>query len=178
MQESWPYKRDLLRFASEFQRRATHQIWRDSSLWKAEQLLFVGFYFVRKLIENRKVTDGCARRSILIQSAKLSRDREVSDFMRYDLEKDLETAEFTDVKVDVSQLCDKIIHVWWCTPIQRVQGGLAGYIFTTDRKKNAELWLLPTESIVDVFTSFGRNEIRSLRKMRDADGRLTFWQAE
>lgn len=177
MLESWPYKRDLLKFSADFQRRVARQTWRDSSLEKAEKSLFVGFYFVRKLIENRKVTDACIRRSVAIKRASLRRSREVSDFMRHDLEKDLETAEFIEAKVDVNQLCDKIIHAWWCIAVQAEDGGLSGYILTTDKKRNAELWFVPAESIIEVFNRFGKSDIKSLRKARDENGRLTYWSA-
>jgi hypothetical protein len=178
MDESWPYKRDLLNFAADFQRRASRQIWRSNSIEKAEKMFFVGFYFVRKLIENRKVTDVCSRSNATIGRAVLRRTREVSDFKRYDLEKDLRTEDFAEGKVDVNQLCDKVVHTWWCVPVQAQTGGLAGYILTTDKKRNTELWSVPIESIVSVFTRFGQDDITSLRMQRDNNGRLTFWQAE
>jgi hypothetical protein len=178
MNESGPYKLDLLRFSADFQRRAKHQIWRESSISKAEQRMFVGFYFVRKLIEGRKVTDACARSSALVGRATLRRSREVSDFKREDLEKDLGSAEFAEAAVDVNQLCDKVVHAWWCIPMQNENGGLAGYIFTTDKKRNAELWSLPSQSIIDLFARFGENDISSLRMERTGNGRLIYWRAE
>ena len=178
MHESWPYKRDLLIFAASFRQRIGRQVWRDSSLEKAEKILFVGFYFVRKLIENRKVTDACIRNSVAIQRAFIRRSRQVSDFMRHDLEKDLQNAEFVETKVDVNQLCDKVVHAWWCIPIQGEDGGLAGYVLTTDKKKNAEFWFVPSESIVEVFTRFAESDIKSLKKKRDDNGRLVYWRAE
>jgi hypothetical protein len=45
-------------------------------------------------------------------------------------------AEFAEAKVDVNQLCDKVVHAWWCIPVQGESGGLAGYILTTDKKRN------------------------------------------
>jgi hypothetical protein len=164
MYESWSYRRDLFAFADDFRRRTSRQIWRESSIKKAEKMLFVGFYFVKKLIENRKVSDVCARSSAMIGRATLKRTREVSDFMRHDLEKDLHSVEFTDAKVDVSQLCDMIVHAWWSIPVQNESGGLAGFILTSDKRKNKELWSVPSHSIVDVFTRFGKSSISSLLK--------------
>lgn len=56
--------------------------------------------------------------------------------------------------------------------------GLAGYILTTDKKKNAELWFVPTKSIVDAFTCFAKSDIASVKKARNENGRLTYWSAK
>lgn len=178
MQESWPYRVDLHWFARSFEARSKKQLWRADSLSKAEKMLFVGFFFVRKLIESQRVTDGCARSSTTIRRAAIQRKREVSAFMRDDLLKDLARADWLEQKVDVHQLADKIIHAWWIIPFQGEQSGLGGFISTTDRQRNAELWLLPISSIVEVFERFAGSTIRELRMARDENGRLTYWRAE
>lgn len=66
MQESWPYRSDLAAFARSFAARSKRQIWRDDSLSKAEKMLFVGFFFIRKLIECQRVTDQCAKSSVAV----------------------------------------------------------------------------------------------------------------
>ncbi|NII11552.1 hypothetical protein [Oleiagrimonas sp. C23AA] len=177
MQESSSYRNELSQYARDFEARRRKQLWRDDSLFKAERMLFVGFLFVRKLIECKKVTDACVRSSVTIQRSSLRRTREVSDFMRDDLLNDIDSAEWVESVVDVHQLADKIIHVWWIMPVQSSQGGLHGHIFTTDRKRNSELWLLPTEAVVSVFQRFSREVISSVHTRRDALGRLTYWQA-
>lgn len=53
MHESWPYRGDLAAFARSFAARGKRQMWRDDSLSKAEKMLFVGFFFIRKLIERQ-----------------------------------------------------------------------------------------------------------------------------
>ncbi|BDU19433.1 hypothetical protein DYGSA30_08900 [Dyella sp. GSA-30] len=141
-------------------------------------MLFVGFLFVRKLIECKKVTDSCARSSAKVLRATIRRAREVSDFKRDDLFKDLDSAVWVDTKVDVHQLADKVIHAWWITPIQNEAGGLDGFIFTTDRQRNTELWWLEVNSVVEVYDRFATQVITEIRAARDESGRLTFWQAK
>jgi hypothetical protein len=141
-------------------------------------MLFVGFLFVRKLIECGKVSDVSARSSTEISRARINRNREVSAFMRHDLLKDLESVSWEPSKVDVHQLADKVIHSWWIIPISNETMGLDGFVFTTDRQRNSELWLLPTTSVISVFQLFGRSAIRKSQAARDDHGRLTYWKAE
>jgi hypothetical protein len=178
MQESLPYREELSRYATLFAARRKRQLWRDDSLARLERALFVGFLFVRKLIECRKVTDACARSSTTIGRAPINRARLVSDFQRDDLVDDLIHVEWTMGKVDVHQLADKVIHSWWILPARDEGRGLAGFIFTTDRQRNAELWFLPTDSVAKVFRTFGRAAINSLHKRRDPEGRLIYWEAK
>lgn len=151
MHDSWPYRKELADFAEDFERRRARQIWRDDSMAKAERMLFIGFLYVRKLIESRKVTDACARASVAISRSTIVRDYEVSDFKRDDLEKDLPHATWTESKVDVRQLADKVLHAWWLLPVQRNNAGLEGFILTTDRQRNTEFWQLPTNSIIGIY---------------------------
>ena len=178
MQESRPYREELSQYAKLFAARRKQQLWRDDSLAKVERALFVGFLFVRKLIEGKKVTDACARSSTTIGRAPIRRAHQVSDFQRDDLIDDLVCVEWTMGKVDVHQLADKVIHSWWILPARDEGSGLAGFIFTTDRQRNAELWFLPTNSVATVFRSFGRAAINSLHKRRDREGRLIYWEAK
>jgi hypothetical protein len=176
MRESFPYRRDLLAYAASFRSRQKSQRWGDSSLAKAEKMLFVGFLFVRKLIECQKVSDACARGSTKISRGRVLRSYQVSSFSRDDLIDDLNGISWNTSIIDVRQLCDKVIHTWWILPTQR-RSGLAGFIITTDRLRNSELWHIPTPSIVKVFELFGHSHVRRISAERDDSGRLTYWQA-
>ena len=177
MQDSSPYKRELADFAASFERRQARQIWREASVARAERMLFIGFLYVRKLIECRKVTDAAARFSVEILRSTITRSREVSDFRREDLEKDLAGATWSDSRVDVQQIADKVLHSWWLVPVRGPSTGLAAFILTTDRQRNSELWQLPVSSIVAVYDKFAEDDIVQLRMSRDDNGRLTYWNA-
>lgn len=178
MRESRPYRADLKTFAQSFAVRSRQQLWRDDSLSKAEKMLFVGFFFVRKLIECNKVTGRCAKSSATVSRGAISRSRDVSAFMRDDLLNDINQVQWSDRKVDVHQLADKVIHSWWIIPVGGEQSGLSGFIFTTDKHRNKELWLLPTSSIVEVFERFATSGVKQLHAKRDDIGSLTHWRAE
>jgi hypothetical protein len=139
---------------------------------------FVGFFVVRKLIENRKVTDACRRMSVPVEQAAIKRSGVVSDFMRHDLEKDLDAAIWSAKKIDVAQLADKVIHAWWTVTVADDKGGHGGYIFTTDRDKNAALFRITAREIARVFSKFANGEIKSLQMKRDPQGNLTYWKAD
>lgn len=177
MFESHPYRADLEKYAASFKARQFQQLWREDSLSKAEKMLFVGFLFVRKLIECNKVTDSCARSNARIFRSRIQRKREVSSFLRHDLYKDLDEVQWNETRVDVHQLADKIIHTWWIIPAGNEENGLEGFVFTTDRKRNTELWLVPTNTISEIFMRFANSPIENLEVRRDANGRLTYWRA-
>ena len=177
MQESYPYRAELAQFAYDLRARRRKQLWRDDSLSKAERMHFVGFLFVRKLIECKKTTDACARSTARIHRSPITRAREVSDFSRGDLTKDLASVQWSEATIDVHQLADKFIHAWWIVPVQSRHGGLWGHVLTTDRKRNSELWMVPTETVVSVFQRFSRETIYHLHVKRDDIGRLKYWQA-
>ena len=177
MHDSWPYRKELADFAADFERRRSRQVWREDSMANAERMLFVGFLYVRKLIECKKVTDACARTSVSLYRSRITREREVSDFKRSDLEKDLPLANWSESKVDVHQVADKVIHAWWLIPVQGEGSGLEAFIFTTDRQRNVELWQLPVTSLVSTFRQFAHGSINNLQASRDDVGRLTYWRA-
>jgi hypothetical protein len=178
MLESYPYRMELLQFADAFRRRQRRQLWRDDSLGKAERMLFVGFLYVRKLIECRKVSDSCARSNANVLRAAINREREVSDFMRDDLFDDLKDVDWHEAKVDIHQLADKVIHAWWIHPVRNEDDGLGGFILTTDRKKDSEFWLVPVESIFDAFARFSNEAVKEVHASRSDFGKLTYWQAK
>jgi hypothetical protein len=177
MHESAPYRAELASYAASFAARERRQRWSVDSLSKAERMLFVGFFFVRKLIECRRVTDTCARSRTKIHRASISRKREVSLFQPHDLLKDVETASFSEHVVGVEQLADTVVHTWWIIPAQNESKGLKGFVLTTDRHRNSELWLVPTHSIVEIFLRFASSRISELEVHRDSIGRLTYWRA-
>jgi hypothetical protein len=176
MRESYPYKRDLIEFAASFRRRRKLQRWTDPSLSKAEKMLYIGFLFIRRLIECNKVTDACARSNAVIKRATIQRTREVSAFLRDGLIDDIDNVNWTLAKVDIQQLSEKVLHTWWLLPVQE-RSGLDGFILTTDRLRNKELWLVPTTTIIKAFATFGRNDVRQIHARRDPHGRLTYWRA-
>jgi hypothetical protein len=178
MHESWPYRKKLAKFSSSFEARAVHQIWREDSLAEAEWMFFVGFFVVRKLIENRKVTDAVSRMNVRVEQAAINRSHVVSSFSRHDLEKDLDSAKWSVRKIDVAQLADKVIHAWWTAVLVGESKGHGGYIFTTDRDKDASLLKISATDIAAVFRSFASGEINSLVMERDPTGKLIYWKAE
>lgn len=150
-------------------------------------MLFVGFFFVRKLIESDKVTDKCARSSVAMLRRPILRSRQVSSFSRHDLRKDLENdGDWLTSRVAVRQVCDEVIHAWWITELRNEGGGLEAYIFTTDRKNNpdrkkktpGELLWLPVSSVVETFKRFAYSEITKLQMKRSDTGELTYRRAE
>jgi hypothetical protein len=176
MRESTPYKTELRASARLLAARARRQVWRNDSLCKAEKMVFIGFFIIRKLIECRKVTDRCARESVEIQRGAMNRSRVVSDFLRDDLYDDLDHVRWSGSKIDVRQLADKVIHAWWIAPTAMGEG-LGGFIFTTDQSRSKELLFLSSSATVQVFETFANDEVAYIQAERNDVGELRYRKA-
>lgn len=174
MYESCYYKDDLLRYAKDFEKRSKRQLYREDSLAKAEKQLFIGMLFIRKLIESLKITDSCKRSSISILRGKISPRNEISNFSRHDIMDYLSEANWSEVKVGIEQVCDKVIHSWVNYPIINKSGGLQSFILTTDRYKNKELWEVPVTSIISAFCRFGSDYPSEITMSRDENGKINY----
>src|SRR5579872_4983175 len=66
--ESWYGRTDLMKFASSLRKRAGQKRWSDPSLCRCEQRIMVGFFYVRKLIDSRKLNRDFADRQIKLRA--------------------------------------------------------------------------------------------------------------
>ncbi|SPE36810.1 hypothetical protein SBA3_250025 [Candidatus Sulfopaludibacter sp. SbA3] len=66
--ESWYWRTDLMKFASSLRKRASQKRWTDRSLCRCEQLIMIGFFYVRKLIDSRKLSRDFADRQIKLKA--------------------------------------------------------------------------------------------------------------
>lgn len=178
MIESYYYKEDLLKFASDFERRKAKQLWREDSLAKAEKQFFVGALFVRKLLESVKITTACKKESYIIHRGKIAPKQKITDFMRHKVIDYIEFAEWKTEKVAVVQICDKVIHSYVNYPCENDSGGLDGFILTTDKYRNKEIWRIPTETIVSMFNRFGNDYPIKVEMRRNLDGDIIYYSSE
>ena len=178
MIESHYYKSDLLKYADSFELRSERQLWREDSLAKAEKQFFVGMFFVRKMIESVKVTDACKKTTHAVSRKKISPSMKITDFMRHDLMDYLDDESWNEEKVAVLQICDKVIHTWVNLPSRDDGSGLAGFILTTDKYRNSEIWFVPTKTIVEIFRQFGNSYPRSTESKRDVHGNIKYYRSE
>ncbi len=178
MIESYYYKEDLLKFANDFERRETKQLWREDSLAKAEKQFFVGALFVRKLLESVKITTACKKTSYIIHRGKIEPKQKITDFMRHKVMDYIDSAEWKTEKVAVIQICDKVIHSYVNYPCENESGGLDGFILTTDKYRNKEIWKIPTGTIVSMFNRFGSDYPTKVEMKRNLCGDITYYCSE
>ncbi len=86
----------------------------------------------------------------------------------------LSEADWSEVKVGIEQVCDKVIHSWVNYPMFNESGGLQSFILTTDRYRNKELWEIPVLSIISTFTRFGSDYTSEIHMSRDKNGKICF----
>ena len=178
MIESCYYKEDLLKFANDFKRREDKQLWRENSLAKAEKQFFVGALFVRKLLESVKITDACKKTSYIIHRGKFEPKQKINDFLRPKVMDYIESAEWKAEKVAVIQICDKVIHSYVNYPCENKDGGLDGFILTTDKLRNKEIWKVPVSTLVSMFNRFGNDYPTGVEMKRNRSGDITYFRSE
>lgn len=178
MIESYYYKEDLLKYAADFEGRENKQLWREDSLAKAEKQFFIGALFVRKLLESIKITTACKKTSYVIYRGKIEPKQKISDFMRHKVMDYIDSAEWKKEKVAVVQICDKVIHSYVNYPCENERGGLDGFILTTDKYRNKEIWMVPTSTLASMFNRFGSDYPTKARMERNLDGEITYYHSE
>ncbi len=151
------------------------QEWDEESLAETEKMIYIGFLFVRKLMESLKVTDSCKKSSGLVGRAKINPETEVTDFIREKAFDYIDQNTWKMEKVTAQELCDKIIHSFVFSPVQNEEdGGLAGFLYTSDRKKNSEVYLMPTETAIKIFQKFGNDYPQKIDMERDENGKIIY----
>lgn len=178
MIESYYYKQDLLRYANDFERRLDYQQWREDSLARAEKQFFIGALFVRKLLESTKITTACKKTSYEILRGSIEPNQKITDFMRHKVMDYIDSADWKKQKVSTVQICDKIIHSWVNYPCKNENSGLAGFILTTDKYSNKEIWTIPSETLVGMFRRFGNDYPTKIEAKRSQVGELTYYRSE
>lgn len=148
MYESAPWRTELRRHAATI---------RDAGFWPTHEIpfdlersLFYSAAVLRKLIEDRKVADAFASKSVNVISRK-SKAPEKSSIWRDmpgSVDFDWETSE--RVPVGVKEMCSQIIHFfaryWWVEG----EGVLVGVIISSYRKQDERGFLLEFEAWSDL----------------------------
>lgn len=141
--DSAPWKYELVRVATDLERRKFQRRWSDSSLAKVERDIFYSAYAVRKLLEANKLSDEVDKS--VIEATRYPSLGKPIDFLNWDkIEKlfDLDSEEeFTQ---SIKDFCNQIIHSSIFITVHDDDGrGLFGFFVASDRLKGK--WLLRFE---------------------------------
>ena len=151
------WQSDLLRRAQELQRRRHQKVWRDQSLGRLEQLVMVGFYCVRKLIESRKLSSQLLADTIRLDAFK-PRSKSVTLLNWHRLHELYDFEQVNVTNISLVDLCHQFVHSYVFCPVFSTRGALSGILIASDRQKRKGLLHVRIKVIAGLFQRVGEDD--------------------
>jgi hypothetical protein len=156
--ESWYWRKDLRKFADSLRKRTKQTRWPDAALARCEQTVMVGFFYVRKLIESRKLSRDFAVRQIPVISYPargkhihlMNVHRGLNELF------DLDAPMKGSIKVE--DLANQLIHSYIFYLFTEEDGPLRGILVASDRIRNRELFEISAGDLVSIFDLAAKGE--------------------
>jgi hypothetical protein len=156
--ESWYWRNDLKKFAESLRKRQKQKRWPDPALARCEQTVIVGFFYVRKLIESRKLSRDFADRQVkaTAYSTKGKHVRLLN--RRHDLDElfDLDAPKETAIKIE--DLANQLIHSYIFYLSMEKEGQFTGVFVASDRIRNKELLQISSLDVIKIFELAAKGE--------------------
>jgi hypothetical protein len=151
------WQADLLRRARELRRRLKQRVWREASLARLEQLLMVGFYSVRKLLEAKKLSSDVVTCRIACD-AYPSTGRRMTRLNWHRLSGFYDFERPAKVSIGVLDLCHEIVHSYVYCPMYDEAGLLSGILAASDRHKARRLLRVQIADVIALFERAGNDD--------------------
>jgi hypothetical protein len=164
--ESWYWRTDLQKFAASLRKRAKQKRWPDAALARCEQTIMVGFFYVRKLIESRKLSRDFADRQIPATSYPAKGKHIYLMNVHRDLDELFDMDAPTKVNLKIEDLANQLIHSYIFYLSTEQGGPLRGILVASDRIRNRELLEISARDIVKIFDLAAKGEDDKAISMR------------
>jgi hypothetical protein len=163
-----------MRFASSLRKRASQKRWSDSSLCRCEQLIMVGFFYVRKLIDSRKLSRDFAERQFKLRAYPSTGKHVHLMNVHHDLDEffDMETRRHKTLKIE--QIANQVIHSYIFYLVTEKSGPLQGIVVASDIVRDRELLELSLSGVIKIFELAGRGEDDKAITLRYDDKRQDY----
>jgi hypothetical protein len=166
--ESWYWRDDLTKFASSLLKRTKQKRWPDAALARCEQTIMVGFFYVRKLIESKKLSRNFATRNVKV-TAYPSKGTHVH-WMNYrrDVDELFDMDQPKPRSIKIEDLANQIIHsyVFYLTMGGGHQAApLTGVLVASDYIRNAEIFEVSIKDILAIFQLAAKGEADKTREI-------------
>lgn len=127
----------------------------ERSFFNIEKEIMVGFYSIRKLIEAKKISTYLENKDISVMEYKALRAVTRLNWSNVDRNYDFENKK--EVKVNILQLCNYIIHSYVYIIATNAEGGLNGLLFNSDKIRNEKIFYVDIDQIINIFREVGLN---------------------
>lgn len=152
--ESAPWKDELLKIADRLERRYNQKRWTERSFFLLEKEFFLGFFSVRKLMESNKISDEIKNKEVELavypageKPVTLLNQHKFPEL--YDL-----YAGNTEV-LTYYDISNQFIHSSIFAPFTPFGKSLVGAYIASDRAKKKKLYYITIVKIIEIFRNVG-----------------------
>jgi hypothetical protein len=173
IQDSIPWKDELLRVADRLEKKRTQKRWTERSGFLVERDIMISAYALRKLKEANKLSDALDRRTVVIHRHDLTCCP--PDLMsRWELWEHYDLERYEEVEVPITVMCNQIIHSWNWTISASEAGEFDGVYVSSDRARKQYLYFVPIDSFIALLREVGNEYVTRISLGRDENGELKY----
>lgn len=165
------WRQDLLKFAERLEKRYRQKKWSDRTRYNIEKEVFLSFYIIRKLIENRRMNGSVSssRHTVTWYPIIIGKtpSAEPKTFAFTYLLYHGWHEELTPVK-----LCNQFVHSRIFSPftMKPLRGDMLGIFFASDCQSKTGLYYITLVKVIEIILSAGRNRPIKLKLVRKPNG--------
>ena len=155
--ESYIYKDELLKYATDLQKRRSQKRWTDRTNLLIEKELFFGFFIIRKLCETVKISDSLKAKDFPVSVLSINSSIDINFTTDHKALKYVNWDDPQPDKMKVTHICNQFIHSFLMTLILNEDDGLGGILISSDRYKSKKCFMIELDTIIQIFIEFGNN---------------------
>lgn len=163
-----------MKFASSLRKRASQKRWSAPSLCRCEQLIMVGFFYVRKLIDSRKLSRDFADRQIKPRAYPSTGKHVHLMNVHHDLDEFFDMGTHRHKTLKIEQIASQVIHSYIFYLVTEESGPLQGIVVASDVVLDSELLELSFSDVIRIFELAGRGEDDKAITLRYDDKRQDY----
>ncbi len=150
--ESYFYKDDLSKAIKTLKKYDKLDYWKnDKSYYLLEKTLFFGFFVIRKLIENKKITDEEITRDYKCKYYKILSEKIIHRMNKWDIDKNFELGKQNIETMKISEICNQFIHSYVFMLVLSSRGRMRNIFVSSDFQRNKKVYLFNIKDVVRIF---------------------------
>lgn len=164
------WRKNLKKMSESLKKRYNQQRWDVRSENKVEKEVFIGFFMVRKLIENDLVAQAIKDRNIeLMEYDKISDT--YNDPLMFPRSYDLMNGN--KVQLTYRKLANQFIHSYYLSPFVPLKKSLVGFYFASDWNHSERIYYLSLLEVIQVYNSVYQNKPLNFILIHNPDNTYT-----
>ncbi len=155
--ESYYYKDELAEIAHRLAKRKNFKKWNEKSLVLLEKDVFIAFFYIRKLLEAKKLSYLIGKQKIKLK-AFLGKEKNATLLNNHKLDDLFNLNKENQEHVKLEFLCNQIIHSYILQIcFEEFHDGLIGLFFCSDKKRNKKLYYIEIDNLIELLISISQD---------------------